>query len=81
MWWGEVSADRWERAQVGDPIKIVYLRSNPAKSRLAEAADIASGESWLGAGVVVAVVLVLAGPALAVYGFIRLRDRIAAIMP
>jgi Protein of unknown function (DUF3592) len=68
---GDVSYDRWERANVGDDLRIVYLRDRPERSRLAEAADISSQESWLWAGAVVAAVLVISGLILAIYAFSR----------
>jgi hypothetical protein len=68
---GDVSYDRWQRANVGDDLRIVRLRDRPEISRLAEAADISSQQSWLWAGAVVAAVLVLTGSVLAIYAFIR----------
>jgi hypothetical protein len=68
---GDVSYDRWERAHAGDDLRIVYLRDRPERSRLAEAADIRSEQTWLWAGAVVAAVLVLTGSILAIYAFLR----------
>jgi hypothetical protein len=68
---GDVSYGRWEQVKVGDDLRIVYLRDHPEKSRLAEDADISSAKSWLWAGALVALVLVLGGSIVTVFAFIR----------
>jgi hypothetical protein len=67
----EVPWDRWEGAKIGDALRIEYLRDDPAKSRLAERADVVSREWWLWATVVAGVVLILTGLSIGIYTFLR----------
>jgi hypothetical protein len=62
----DVSYDRWEQANVGDDLRVVYLRDRPEKSRPAEAADVREEEWWLSVGAAVALALILSGLSLAV---------------
>jgi hypothetical protein len=69
--WGEVPYDRWERIDVGDIVRIEYLPENPARSRLAESADIDSREAWWWAAVLMAFLLGVSGCLLSAYALIR----------